>query len=67
MKYLVTVSYIDPKQELRRLKEMVDVDIDYLYIKAPYEVIEAIKKQNRYVIPDDVDIAIDFMMPMGEV
>ena len=65
-KYLVTVSWFDPQQPLRRMKETLTIDIESISDLEPYEITRTLEQENWRAAFVDQDFAIDFMMKMGD-
>ena len=65
-RYLVTVSWFDPQQPLRRMKETLTVDIDNTSELQLYDITRVIEQENWRAAFVGQDFAIDFMMKMGD-
>lgn len=64
--YLVTVSWLDPNQPLRRLKETLTHTFEDISQLEGYDITRLIKESNRWASFRTEDIAIDFMMKIGD-
>lgn len=65
-KYLVTLSWFDPEQPLRRLKKTLTVDIEDIAGLEIYDIIREIERQNWRADFAGQGAAIDFMMKIGD-